>query len=215
MVVDYKGLLVKIEDKKLDKILVENSGYFKNREVRTISGINTFTDTVNIKNHGFFDSEIIKYNALGTINSAVGGLTKGSEYFVKKIDDDNFRLSNDKNLNTFISLTNDGLGTHVFQDPPIYVDISGRQGINTTNASATPIIRGEVKDVHVYDKGSDYGSTVINDNYKATIEVVEGKNVFIQPFIVNGRIDQIIVKFGGENFFSTPDIIISGERCGL
>ena len=199
---------------KLDKILVENSGYFKNRELRTISGINTFTDTINIKNHGFFDSEIIKYNALGTINSAVGGLTKNSEYFVDKIDDDNFRLSNNKNLNSFISLTNDGLGTHVFQDPPIYVDISGRQGINTSNASATPIIRGEVKDVHVYDKGSDYGSTVINDNYKATIEVAEGKNAFIQPFIVNGRIDQIIVKFGGENFFSTPDIVITGNGVG-
>ena len=206
--------ITKKRRQKLDKILVENSGYFKNREVRTLSGINTFTDTINIKNHGFFDSEIIKYNALGTINSAVGGLTKGSEYFVIKIDDDNFRLSNDKKLGSFISLTNDGLGTHVFQDPPIYVDISGRQGINTTNAAATPIIRGEVKDVHVYDKGSNYGSTVINDNYKATIEVAEGRKSFLQPFIVNGRVDQIIVKFGGENFFSTPDIIISGDGIG-
>tara|TARA_B100001093_G_scaffold361775_1_gene346519 strand:+ start:11008 stop:19293 length:8286 start_codon:yes stop_codon:yes gene_type:complete len=200
--------------KKLDKILVENKGYFKNREIRTIAGINTFTDTINIKSHGFLDSEIVKYTSLGTINSAIGGLTKDSEYFVNKIDEDNFRLSNDEKLNSFISLTDDGLGTHVFQDPPIVIDISGRQGINTTNASATPIIRGEVKDVHVFDKGSNYGSTVINDNYKAAIETAVGKNAFLQPFIVEGRVDQIIIKYGGENFFSTPDISISGDGVG-
>ena len=196
---------------KVDKVLVENTGLFKNRQVQTNTGINTFTNTVNIDAHGFEDAEKIKY----TSNfSAIGGLTNNNEYFVDRIDNNNFRLCEVADLSANVEFTNDGLGTHVFQDPPISVDISGRQGITTSNATATPIIRGKVIAVHVNEKGSEYGSTVINDNYKPIIEAKIGKNAFLQPFIVNGGIDQIIIKDGGENFFSTPDIIISGDGVG-
>ena len=196
---------------KVDKVLVENSGFFKNRDIRTVIGINTFTNTVNISNHGFKDAEKIKYSSNVSV---IGGLTNNAEYFVDKIDDDNFRLCEVVGLATHVELKDNGLGTHVFQDPPISIDISGRQGITTSNASATPIIRGNIIGVHVHEKGSDYGSTVINDNYKPTIEQQVGKNAFLQPFIINGRVDQIIIKHGGENFFSTPDIIISGDGVG-
>ena len=195
----------------MDKVLVENTGLFKNRDIRTVTGINTFTNTVNISDHGFEDAEKIKYSSN---LSAVGGLTNNAEYFVDKIDNNNFRLCEVVGLATHVELKDNGLGTHVFQDPPISVDISGRQGISTTNATATPIIRGNIISVHVNEKGSEYGSTVINDNYKPTIEATVGKNAFLQPFIVNGRVDQIIIKHGGENFFSTPDIIISGDGVG-
>ena len=200
-----------VRRQKVDKVLVENTGLFKNRDIRTVTGINTFTNTVNISNHGFEDAEKIKYSSNA---SAVGGLTNNAEYFVDKIDDNNFRLCEVVGLATHVELRDNGLGTHVFQDPPISVDISGRQGISTANATATPIIRGNIISVHVNEKGSEYGSTVINDNYKPTIEATVGKNAFLQPFIVNGRVDQIIIKHGGENFFSTPDIIISGDGVG-
>ena len=195
---------------KVDKVEIEDSGFFKNREIKTISGINTFTDTVNIPSHGFNNSEIVKYSST---ESAIGGLTNNSEYFIDKIDDNNFRLSDDKNLSSFVSLNDNGLGTHVFQDPPISVDISGRQGISTVNATASPIIRGKIFAVHVSEKGSDYGSTVINDNYKPVIEPTVGEKAFLQPFIVNGQVDQIIIKHGGENFFSV-DIVITGDGIG-
>ena len=203
---------------KVDKILVESVGLFKNREVHTSTGINTFTDTINISSHGFNNSEVVKYSVIsgntGIITaSAIGGLTNNSEYFIDKIDDDSFRLSDDKELKSFIKLNDDGLGEHIFQDPPISVDISGRQGISTINATATPIIRGKINAVHVNLKGSDFGSTVINDNFKPVIEPVNGKNAFLQPFIVNGGIDQIIIKDGGENFFSA-DIVITGDGVG-
>jgi len=195
---------------KVDKVLVEDVGLFKNREVHTSTGINTFTDTIVIPSHGFSNSEIVKYTST---DSAIGGLTNGDEYFIEKIDDNSFRLSDNKELLTFISLNDNGLGTHVFQDPPISVDINGRQGISTINATATPIIRGNITAVHVSQKGSDFGSTVINDNFKPVIEPTVGKNAFLQPFIVNGGIDQIIIKDGGENFFSA-DIIIDGDGTG-
>ena len=195
---------------KVDKVLVEDAGLFKNREVHTITGINTFTDTIEIPSHGFNNSEVVKYSS--TI-SAIGGLTNNNEYFVDRIDDNSFRLSNNKKLTSFISLNDNGLGEHVFQDPPISVDISGRQGISTINASATPIIRGNISAVHVSKKGSDFGSTVINDNFKPVIEPTIGKNAFLQPFIVNGQIDQIIIKDGGDNFLSA-DIVITGDGIG-
>ena len=195
---------------KVDKILVEDAGLFKNREVRTSTGINTFTDTIEIPSHGFSNSEIVKYSST---ESAIGGLTNNTEYFVEKIDNDKFRLSDNRQLTSFIRLNDDGLGVHIFQDPPLSVDISGRQGISTINATATPIIRGKISAVHVSNKGSDFGSTVINDNFKPVIEPVTGKNAFLQPFIVDGRIDQIIIKNGGTNFFSA-DIIIEGDGIG-
>ena len=196
---------------RIDKVLVEDVGFFKNREIQTTTGINTFTNTVNISSHGFSDAEKVKYSSNVSV---IGGLTNNAEYFVDKIDDNNFRLCEVVGLATHVELLNDGLGTHVFQDPPISINISGRQGISTSNATATPIIRGKIIAAHVNAKGSDYGSTVINDNYKPVIEPTVGKNAFLQAFVVNGQIDQIIIKHGGESFFSTPDIIIAGDGVG-
>ena len=201
-----------IRRNKVDKVQVINSGLFHNREVHSEpTGINTFTNIINIKNHGFGNEEVIKYSSTGSV---IGGLTNNTEYYVDKLTDDRFRLSATKTLDNYIEFTNNGLGVHVFQDPPISIDISGRQGITTSNATATPIIRGKVTAVHVNEKGSDWGSTVINDNFKPVIEAVIGSKAFIQPFIIDGRIDQIIVKHGGEQFWSTPDIVITGDGVG-
>ena len=200
---------------KIDRIEIENSGYFKNRQVQTsIVGINTFIDKVTINDHGFASGDIIKYSVSGSPSSAIGGLTDGNEYYIDALNDNEFRVSTSATLADYVSFTNPGLGYHVFQDPPITIDISGRQGITTSNATATPVIRGKVTGVHVSEKGSDFGSSVINDNYKPIINIVVGTNAFLQPFIVNGNIDQIIIKDGGEEFWTTPDIIITGDGVG-
>ena len=197
--------------KKIDKILVEENSIFHNRLVTTITGINTFTDTININNHGFESGEIVKY-AQGT--GLIGGLTNEKEYFIIKVTDNSFRVSISTSLLDYVNLTSTGSGEQTFQDPPINVRITGRQGITTANATATPVIRGSIDAVHVSRVGSEYGSTVINDNFKPSIDTQEGKNAFLQPFIVNGRVDQIIIKYGGNDFFSTPDITISGDGIG-
>ena len=207
---------------KVDTIEIENAGYFKNREVTTDTvGVNTYTNRITIKDHGFETDEVIKYSASsqgGNPNSAIGGLTSGNEYYIKKLTDDEFRIQTSVGATTFVEFTNPGLGIHIFQDPLISIEIDGRQGITTSNATATPIIRGDIKAVHVKEKGSEFGSTVINDNNKPFIEAVEGKNAFLQPFIVNGRIDQILVlggsTGGGSEFWSTPDVTIIGDGVG-
>ena len=196
---------------KVDKVNVENSGIFFNRNITTIAGINTFVDIVNINKHGFNSGEKIKYSA--SIGAA-GGLTNNAEYYCIKINDDQFRVSISTSLTDHVNITSTGAGTHTFQDPPVSVVLNGRQGITTFNATATPIIRGEVIDCHVSNPGNDFGSTVINDNLKPDVNTVIGSKAFLQPFIINGRIDQIIIKSGGSDFFSTPDIIITGDGVG-
>ena len=201
----------KEQRRKVDKILVERNATFFNRKITTTTGINTFTNIINIDNHGFNSGEIVKYSQ-GT--GGIGGLTNGKEYFIVKITDNSFRVSISTSLSDHVNLTSTGSGEQVFQDPPIGVLIDGRQGITTANATATPVIRGSIDAVHVDRNGSEYGSTVVNDNFKPSIDTEEGKNAFLQPFIVNGQIDQIIIKLGGSSFFSTPDIIISGDGVG-
>ena len=196
---------------KVDKILVETNAKFFNRKITTITGINTFTNTINIDNHGFNSGEIVKYNK-GLL--PVGGLTDGKEYFIVKITDNSFRVSISTSLTDHVNLTSTGSGRQIFQDPPIEIIVNGRQGITTANATATPVIRGSIDAIHVNRNGSEYGSTVVNDNLKPSIDTEVGINAFLQPFVVNGKIDQIIIKGGGSSFFSTPDIIISGDGVG-
>ena len=197
---------------KVDQIIIDNPGNFKNRQntAKGATGINTFTSTLSIVNHNFLSGDIVRYTA----DNAIGGLTSGTNYFANVIDSKTFRLSSKKDLSDVVSLTSIGSGTHTFQDPPIEVFVSGRQGITTANSLATPIARGKVIGLHIENAGTDFGSTVINDNNKPDIKIVEGENSYLQAFVVNGRIDQIIILSGGEQFFSTPDIIITGDGVG-
>ena len=200
---------------KLDKIYVDQPGTFYNRTLRVTSGtvgINTFIDAFYYPNHGFVDGDQIRYEAPNAV--AIGGLSKGQDYWCRKIDDDRFRLANVEDGDTFIKLLSDGSGSHLLSDPPIFVNIVGRQGITTANATATPILRGSIIGAEVTESGTKFGSTVINDNHRPDVEVIAGKNAYLQPFIVNGRIESIIIKAGGQDFFNIPDIVISGDGIG-
>ena len=195
----------------VDKVLVVNGGTVRNRSF-TIpsSSINHHIDTINIPSHGFDSGEIVKYSA-GVV---AGNLTNNTEYYVNKVDNDSIRLSTKKDLSDLISISNSGAGSHTFQDPPISIEIDGRQGITTSAASASPIVRGKITGVHVQTGGTGYGSTVINDKLVPSVDVVIGKDAYLQPLITNGQIDQIVLKDGGKDFFSTPDVIITGDGTG-
>ena len=195
----------------VDKVLVVSGGTVKNRRlVIPSSKINHHIDLINIPNHGFLSGEIVKYSAA----SVAGNLTNNKEYYVIKVDDDSFRVSTKKDLSNYVNIGNSGSGSHTFKDPDISITIDGRQGITTAAASASPIIRGKISSVHVETAGTGYGSTVINDKLVPVVDIVLGKDAYLQPLIVNGQIDQIVLKDGGKNFFSTPDIIINGDGTG-
>lgn len=197
---------------KVDKVLLIENDTFSNKENRILSSkVNFYTDQFNAPRHGYETGDKVLYT---TTDTAPSGLTNNTEYYIIKIDDDNFRLSTTKNSKEFIDFTTAGVGTHIFNYPPVVVTISGQQGITTANATATPIIRGSIDAVQLLTKGSGYGSTVINDNFRPDVRIIDGSDASLEPLIVNGRLSEVIIKGGGKDFFSTPDIVITGDGVG-
>jgi hypothetical protein len=197
---------------KVDKVLLIENDTFSNKENRILSTeVNFYIDQFNAPRHGYETGDKVLYT---TTDTAPSGLTNNTEYYIIKVDDDNFRLSTTKNSSEFIDFTTAGVGTHTFNYPPVVVTISGQQGITTANATATPIIRGSIDAVQLLTKGSGYGSTVINDNFRPDVRIIDGSDASLEPLIVNGRLSEVIIKGGGKDFFSTPDIVISGDGVG-
>ena len=95
-------------------------------------------NSIEIKNHDYKSGEIINYSAG---SSAISGLTDGTDYYVIKVDDDNFKLANVGlttstkryfyETNQYIDLTSVGAGTHSFNYPAISVSITGQIGISS------------------------------------------------------------------------------------
>ncbi|MEL6814833.1 MAG: hypothetical protein AAFP03_08460, partial [Cyanobacteria bacterium J06598_3] len=70
-------------------------------------GTDNATNSIALASHGFKDNQQVTYNTSGT---ALGGLTKGSQYYVIKVDNGTFQLSTTKGGNAIdISA---GSGTH-------------------------------------------------------------------------------------------------------
>ena len=122
---------------------------------------------------------------------SVGGLTNSSEYYVTKLNNDQFKLSavgvgttqsdffyNTKQYQNFSSI---GVGTHTFNYQDITVTIDGRIGISsiegkTFDAVLKPIIRGSVKSIHLSNNGVGYGSSdILNFERSPLIDLNTGR----------------------------------------
>jgi hypothetical protein len=81
------SLKSKEKKRKIGSITIENSGFnYENKlTIATSSGINTASDVINIKKHGYETGEIVVYNATET---NIGGLTSEAKYYVTKLNDD-------------------------------------------------------------------------------------------------------------------------------
>ena len=80
------------------------------------AGVNTLTNTFTVQDHGFETGyKILAYGSLGTASSLPSGIEQKT-YFVLKIDNDNFQLSNSR--------------VQLFKDPPEVVSVAstGFQG---------------------------------------------------------------------------------------
>ena len=107
---------------------------------------------VMIKNHDYQSGKIVKYDNIGT---PVSGLTVNTEYYVTKVDNDNFRLSSDLfgyETGEYIEFGTVGVGTHIFNYPDITVTLNGEVGISSIGtedfkAVVQPIVRGSVSSI--------------------------------------------------------------------
>ena len=101
---------------------------------------------------------------------------------------------------TGITIVNGGSG---YTSVPT-ISISGGGG---TGATAVAVCRGPVDSINIVNAGSQY-------TYEPTINLISGSGAVAYPSILNGKIESIIVTFGGSAYFGPPDVIITGDGVG-
>jgi hypothetical protein len=232
------SLKSKTKKKKVGSISISDPGYgYKNKKTSvSISGISTSSGILTIKDHGYQNGEIIKYSYSGT---PISGLSSISSYYVSKVNDNQFRLSeyvesNSIGVETSKSLTSDfyykskkyvkfndtGSGEHYFNYEPINVEIKGKVGVSsigtkTFGAVLSPIFRGSITSVFVQNGGSGYGSEeILNYNKQPNYKFETGFGCQLIPIISDGKIIDVVVQNSGLNYNTPPDLVITGSGSG-
>jgi hypothetical protein len=202
------------------KVINPGSGY-QNRQLKVKpENISTVESSITFKNHGFSDGDVVVYTTDG---SAVTGLTTSVRYKVLKVSDDTFRLANvgvgATDLTNYtkrlpVSITGSGSGFQNFAYPDISVTVNAEFDGVTGIITATPVIRGEIIDVYLYETGTGYGSSILNFHKKPDISVKSGKDVELKPNIFNGSIISVQVTNAGSEYTSAPDLKVIGDGIG-
>ena len=207
------------------KVITGGSGYAHRNLTVSPSGISTHDHAIKFENHGFLDGELVTYNYE---TSAVSGLSTNIQYRILKVDSDTFRLCNagvggtsslDYDRQKYVKLGTNGSGYQYFSYPEIVLSVDYSSiGLGSTQIkgviNATPIIRGKISQVYVYEKGNDYGSTVLNVHRRPQIIIKNGKESKFKPRIENGIIVDVQVLSRGIEYYSTPELIVKGGGSG-
>ena len=214
------------------KVLESGTGY-EYRKLRVkASGISTHYDWISYKDHGLKEGDLVTYTTSGinttTVPIPVAGLSTSNQYKVIKIDDDAFRLCdagvNGTNVSNYdrkeyvgLGFTNDGYHTFTYPEIKVNVNVAygSTGGISTlTTYKFTPIVTGEISGGYLYEKGTGYGSNILNLQKKPIVTLKNGKEAQITPIIASGKIIAAQVLNRGYDYYSTPSIKITGTGSG-
>jgi hypothetical protein len=208
------------------KIINPGSGYENRKLIVNPIGISTANYSINFISHGFNNGDLITYDYE---TSAISGLSTSNQYYVLKLTEDSFRLcdagfagtiSSYYNRQDYMKFGSTGSGYQYFAYPKISLVVNYTAiGIGTVLQTvgiitATPIIRGKIIDAYLYEKGNDYGSTILNLHRKPNINIKNGKNAQLSPIVVDGYIQDVFVQYGGSEYYSIPDLIVNGDGTG-
>ena len=209
----------------ISSIVVENPGEgFTNRKlIVKQSGISTINNTINFDNHGFSSGELINYEYE---TSGISGLSTSNQYYVLKVDDNSFRVCDAGiggtnttlyNRQKYVSIASSGVGYQYFKYPDIEVSISyladGEQ--TQSNITCTPVVKGSIIDAYLYEEGADYGSTILNVEEVPKVILQQGKEASFTPILSNGKIDRVVVNYGGYDYYSVPELeVVSSKGVG-
>ena len=208
--IDFKNVLVDI------KVESEGSGYTNRNLIVKPEGVSTQDSKVKFTNHGFEDGELVKY----TSDDPISGLSTTNQYYVLKLNDNEFKLANagvggtittEYERRDYVRFTSTGTGYHKFNYPDIQVDIGVSYATTSRTIVAKPLIRGSIIDTYIYEEGSDYGSVILNYHNRPAVTVKQGKDGSVRPVIINGRIIDVVVETTGSEFFSKPDLIVNSS----
>jgi hypothetical protein len=207
------------------KILNGGSGYTNRELIVSSSGISTHNNTINFENHGFESGELITYR----YETSTIGISTLSQYYILKNNDDSFRLCDagiggtdisNYNRKKYVKFSSTGSGYQYFSYPDISVSIQYTPvGFGTTTQQiqslvATPVVRGNIIDAYLYESGTGYGSTILNLEKTPSIKIKTGSDAKLKPIIVNGQINSVNIQYGGINYYSTPDLIVTDLTGG-
>ena len=205
---------------KISNINIINggSGYTNRKLTVPTSGISTENNTISFKNHGFNTGELVTYDFQTT---AITGISTNNQYFVIKIDDDSFRICNagiggtittEFDRGDYVKFSDTGSGYQYFNYPNISVSIKYNPvGFSTATQQyqelvVTPVVKGKITDLYLYEKGSGYGSTTLNYEQNPTITIKNGKDGNVVPNIIGGEVQSVSVQYGGSEYYSIPDL---------
>ena len=210
------------QDTILDLKILNSGSNYSNRtlSISTV-GISTLLNSITFENHGFEHGDNIVYSNQG---SNIVGLDTNLQYKILKISDNEFGLanagvggtsSNNFNQNKFVSFTTSGIGTQTFKYPDIkasieYIQVGGAKTTATTRGELeiTPVVRGEIDDLLLINKGTGYGSEILNFEKKPNIKIKNGKNAEVKIFVDPSTtgIGTVSVAAAGTEYFSTPTL---------
>ena len=215
----------------ITRIYVKESGSgYSNRKVIVPSrpvngdvqtGISTSDDYFLAFGHHFNNGEIVEYSTTGTVAS---GLSTTTQYAVKVIDPNKFRLCDvgvssqrnftnyDKNKTAVIRGL--GSGRHTISYPPIVVNIESLSGIAVTTIikpEIAPLVLGSIDNVYLEEGGVGYGCTNIMDFQRRPdvgISTITAR-ALLKPIIIGGTIVDVQILANGKGYREDSDITIS------
>jgi len=205
------------------KVVDGGSGYSNRKVIVNPTGISTFDHTINFTNHGFNNGDFVTYTYDGT---TISGLSSSNQYKVLKVDINNFRLVNagiggtylsDYQRGKYVKFSSSGSGYQYFSYPQISATVNysiGSNGNSVGIITATPIIRGSIVGAYIYEAGTNYGSTILNFHKKPKISINNGTGAELVPVIIGDTIQSVQIKYGGKNYYSTPDLNVIGDGSG-
>ena len=208
--------------KTLSEVKVIDGGTFTNRKLSVKpSGISTSQNLINFIDHGFSSGEIVEYQYESGYGSI--GISTENQYYVLKEDNNSFRLcdagiggtiTTNYEQENFVKFTSTGTGFQQFKYPDIQASAEVTVvGLGTTtqiqSVTLTPVIKGSIKQVYLYEPGTRYGSNILNLQKKPSLTIKNGRDAQFSPIIVNGSVNEVNLQFGGFDYFSIPDVIVN------
>jgi len=216
--------------KGIDNVIVDkNDKDFEYKKISFIhSNVNIQEDIIEVENHGFSTGEevVYSYEPISGFNGGpIGGLVVNENYYIVKIDDNRFKLSSTKNYITYINITSRSTYTYYYIEySPIRVEILGNitvSGISTIgyNATIVPNISGYVVSASPRANHTEYVdnfgyTSIFNYEKYPEVTILEGEGCFLEPVIIDGKINEVIVKSSGENYFNSFNITVQGNGFG-
>ena len=207
------------------------------------TGINTYDNYIFAKDHKLNTGDIVEYNVLGS-GTTIAGIGTTSQYYVLKIDENKFRLTEIANVSVattsfidgiglvtsfsnvptrdflnqekYLKFSSVGVGTHVFKYPDILVKVDGLTALGYTTLYQKANCLGEIESVYVYKGGTSYGSeNIFNYEKEPKVDTNSGSGAKINPVVdSDGKIVDFIIKKGGSNYVGIPQLVVSGVGTG-